>query len=185
MSILKRLAQKAGANYAAFEWGGEHLRLYRMPVEHNLRAFEEAMMITRDEVSLINPRFKDEPINEEQWAKIADSLGSTFFEKPKNRWEQLVQLCQMSSYGKLVTLDCIKDSHGQSLYEGEPAEGETKEQAISRSRMEMYELITMNADLQGILRKASNELLPGWMKDSLDRGLAVTPAKKKRPPKRR
>lgn len=183
-SILKRLAQKAGANYATFTWRGEAMRLYRMPVEANLRAFEEAVMVTRPDVAMINPEFKIEPINTEEWARIADSVGRAFFEQPKNRWEQLVQLTQLSAYGRLVMIDCIKSGDGGNIYEpDELPEGVTREQAIHANRMEMFELVNLNADLQAELRNASNQLIPDWMKQALDRNAKLAPAKKKRSPK--
>lgn len=191
-SILKRLTQKAGANYAAFKWRGESMRLYRMPVEANLRAFEEAVMITRAIVAGINPEFKIEPINTAEWAKIADSVGRAFFEEPKNRHEQLCQLAQLSAYGRLVMVDCIKAGDGGSLYEPNDEQLEaiangdlTREEALHSNRMQMFELVNLNADLQGELRKASDQLIPDWMKGALAKSPKTTPAKKKRPPKRR
>jgi hypothetical protein len=182
-SILQRLTKKAGANYAIFTWNGEAMRLYRMPVEANLRAFEEAVMITRPQVTMINPEFKIEPVNTEEWARIADSVGRAFFEEPKNRWEQLVQLAQLSAYGRLVMIDCIKAADGGNIYEpeGELEEGGTREEQIHANRMQMFELVNLNADLQAELRKASDQLIPEWMKEALERNAKLTPAKKKRP----
>lgn len=185
-SILQRLTKKAGANYATFTWNGEAMRLYRIPVEENLRAFEEAVMITRPKVEMINPEFRIQPVNTEEWARIADSVGRAFFEEPKNRWEQLVQLAQLSAYGRLVMIDCIKGADGGSIYEpDELPEGVTREEAIHAARMEMFDLVNLNADLQAELRKASNELIPEWMKEALDRNSKLTPAKKKRPKQQR
>lgn len=192
--FLKDIRTGEEKSYATFEWGGQKWRLYRVSVEANARIFDEARLLATEEVLAIPSRMREVPADKREWEALKAGLGASMFDEPANRYDQLKQSMILAQYGRLVIVDSIKGPDGENIYdpsseELEEVEGwenmthEQKEEARIRlyqeARGQMLQHLKTDLDLQAASRKASDELVPEWLKEHQKKAMEAFAGKKK------